>query len=56
MNISEIVKKHIRVLQVARKPDKDEFFSSSKICALGLFLIGIIGFAIYAVFVLAGLV
>lgn len=54
MNISEQMKRYLRVLQVARKPDKDEFTASSKICVLGLFVIGIIGFAIYALFVLTG--
>lgn len=54
INIKEKLKSYLRVLQVARKPSKDEFFASSKICILGLFLIGIIGFIIYAVFVLTG--
>ncbi len=55
INISERVKRYMRVLQVARKPNKDEFLASSKICMLGLFIIGIIGFLIYALFVLTGL-
>ncbi len=55
INIIERLKGYLRVLQVARKPSKDEFFASSKICVLGLFLIGIIGFLIYAVFVLTGI-
>ena len=55
INITETLKRYLRVLQVARKPSKDEFFASSKICVLGLFLIGIIGFLVYAVFVLTGI-
>ena len=55
INIIERLKSYLRVLRVARKPSKDEFFASSKICVLGLFLIGIIGFIIYAVFVLTGI-
>jgi len=54
INLIEKFKAYLRVLQVARKPGKDEFFASSKICILGLFVIGIIGFLIYAVFVLTG--
>jgi protein translocase SEC61 complex gamma subunit len=54
-NILEHIRKHVRVLQVARKPSKDEFFASSKICILGLFIMGLIGFAIYAAFVLTGI-
>jgi len=54
INLIEKLKAYLRVLRVARKPSKDEFFASSKICLLGLFVIGIIGFLIYAVFVLTG--
>jgi protein transport protein SEC61 subunit gamma and related proteins len=36
-----------RTLQVARKPDKDEFISSAKISGFGLVVIGAIGFVIY---------
>jgi protein transport protein SEC61 subunit gamma-like protein len=55
MNIRSAIKKYSRVLQIARKPGKDEFISSSKICALGIALIGIVGFVIFLVFILAGI-
>ena len=55
LNISETIKRYIRVLQIAPKPNKDEFVASSKICVLGLFVIGIIGFLVYALFVLTGI-
>lgn len=54
-NIRELIRKYRRVLQIARKPGKDEFVSTSKICALGVFVIGFVGFAIFLVFVLLGL-
>jgi protein translocase SEC61 complex gamma subunit len=44
-----------RVLQVARKPDREEMLSSSKICMLGIALIGFIGFAIFILFAFIGL-
>ncbi len=44
-----------RVMQVARKPGKDEFMISAKICSLGILLIGIIGFVIFLIFVLLGI-
>ena len=44
-----------RVLQVARKPTKDELMSSSKICMLGIALIGAIGFAIFLMFAFIGI-
>jgi protein transport protein SEC61 subunit gamma-like protein len=43
-----------RVLRVARKPDRDELISSSKICMLGIALIGVIGFAIFLMFAFLG--
>ncbi len=54
-NIREIIRKYRRVLQVARKPGKDEFVSTSKICALGVLVIGFVGFAIFLIFILLGL-
>lgn len=54
MNIKEKLREYLRVLHVARKPTKDEFTSSSKICAIGILLIGFIGFAIFLAFILTG--
>jgi protein translocase SEC61 complex gamma subunit len=44
-----------RILQVARKPDRDEFVLSSKICTIGIVLIGVIGFVMYLAFAFLGL-
>ena len=55
MDIKATVRKYARVLQIARKPGKDEFTSSSKICALGIVVIGLIGFAIFIAFILTGI-
>ncbi len=54
MNIRETLKNYRRVMNIARKPNKEEFLSTSKICALGLFLIGIIGFVVFLPFILLG--
>ena len=43
-----------RILQVARKPGKDEFLSSTKICVLGIAVIGAIGFVIFLAFAFLG--
>jgi len=45
----------MRVLHVARKPNKDEFVTTGKMSALGIFIIGIIGFVIFLAFVLSGI-
>jgi len=55
MKLGEKINRYIRVLQIARKPDKEEFTTTSKICAIGMTLIGIIGFIIFIVFVISGI-
>ena len=55
MPLKEHIRNWRRVLQIARKPDKYEFTSTSKICAIGLVLIGFIGFVIYLAFIYSGL-
>lgn len=55
MSLKETFRNYRRVLQVARKPGKDEFMNSSKISALGIALIGFIGFVIFIAFILTGI-
>jgi protein transport protein SEC61 subunit gamma-like protein len=52
INLKSTLMRYIRVLQIARKPSKDEFVESSKVCALGIFAIGVIGFLIFLLFIL----
>ena len=47
MKIKETLENWRRVLQIARKPNRYEFTSTSKICAMGLLLIGAVGFVIF---------
>ena len=56
MNLMQKFREYLRIVQVARKPTKDEFFSTTKICAIGLGIIGVIGFVIFVGFLLSGLV
>ena len=50
MNVQERFDKFIkdskRVLKVSRKPDRAEYFEFAKITALGILVIGVIGFVI----------
>jgi protein transport protein SEC61 subunit gamma-like protein len=55
MTIRDRLREYRRVLQIARKPGKDEFVSASKISALGIALIGFIGFVIFLIYILSGL-
>ncbi|MDO5819892.1 MAG: protein translocase SEC61 complex subunit gamma [Methanobrevibacter sp.] len=43
---SDFIKQSKRVLKVARKPDREEFFDFSKVTAIGIAVIGVIGFII----------
>lgn len=59
MNIKEtttdFIKQSKRVLKVARKPDREEFFDFSKVTALGIAILGVIGFIIVLIGQLLGL-
>lgn len=53
MSLKEKWIKYSYVWAKARKPTKDEFTSTTKICMLGLGVIGSIGFVIFLGFKLA---
>jgi protein transport protein SEC61 subunit gamma-like protein len=50
--ITSGIKQYVRILQLTRKPSKDEFLMISKVAGAGILLIGVIGFLIYMVMVL----
>ena len=52
INLKSTIMRYVRVLQIARKPSKEEFLNASKVSALGIFAIGLIGFLIFLVFIL----
>ena len=49
-SIVEFFRKYIRVLKLARTPTKSEFWKISAVSALGIGLIGVLGFLIYLLF------
>lgn len=59
MNVQEDIEKFIkdskRVLKVARKPDLPEYLDLAKISAIGVAIIGVIGFAVVLIGSLIGL-
>lgn len=55
MKIVSKLKEYRRVMGIARKPSKSEFISTAKICLVGCFAIGTIGFSIFFLFILVGL-
>ena len=52
---SDFIKQSKRVLKVARKPDREEFLNFSKVTAIGIAIIGVIGFIIVLIGQLLGL-
>jgi protein transport protein SEC61 subunit gamma and related proteins len=45
--IRKFYKETMRVLRITKKPDRNEFMSLSKVCGLGIAIIGIVGFLIF---------
>ena len=54
-SINRFFKECKRVLRVAKKPDKDEYLNFSKVTAIGVAIIGAIGFVIVLVSQLVGI-
>ncbi len=46
--------KYGRVLQMARKPTPDEYSKVVQVVALGILIIGLVGFVIYLIFTYVG--
>lgn len=53
--IGETLKNWDRVIKLSRKPRRDEFITISKVTALGMLLVGFIGFIIRMVIQLTGI-
>lgn len=48
--IKDKLNQYKRTIEVARKPNKEEFMASVKITGLGILLLGFIGFIIYMIY------
>jgi len=46
-NINEKLNEYLKILKMARKPDRDEFLSTTKIAVAVMFVVGLVGFLIY---------
>lgn len=53
-SINRFFKECKRVLKVSKKPSREEYFNFSKVTALGIIIIGVIGFFIALIFQLLG--
>jgi len=50
----DFFKKYIRVLKLARTPTRDEFQKIAIVAAIGIAIIGLLGFIIYEVMSIGG--
>jgi len=55
INLKEKIREYIRVLKMNKIPSKERFLDGVKICALGMVLLGIIGFIFYLISMILGL-
>lgn len=45
--IKENLKNYVRVLKISKKPSKEDFLDSARICLIGMVVLGLIGFITY---------
>jgi protein translocase SEC61 complex gamma subunit len=55
LNLKEKIKEYIRVLKINKKPSKENFFETLKICVIGIAILGAIGLVFYMVSIFLGL-
>lgn len=46
-SIGQIIRAHIRVLKLTKKPSREEFLTIAKVAGIGILAVGAIGFIIY---------
>lgn len=52
LNIKEKLVNYKRVLQLCKKPSREDFILTTKICAGGVIIIGLVGFVLYLISIL----
>ncbi|MBU5574887.1 MAG: protein translocase SEC61 complex subunit gamma [Candidatus Aenigmatarchaeota archaeon] len=48
--IKEKIEMYKRTIEIAKKPDKEEFIYSAKVTVIGIGIIGIIGFILFVLY------
>ena len=46
-SIGQVIRAHLRVLKLTKKPSREEFLTIAKVAGLGILAVGAIGFIIY---------
>lgn len=52
LKIVERLRNYARVLKIAKKPTKEDFYEAVKICLMGLFVVGMLGYIVYIISIL----
>ena len=55
LKIKERLQSYKRVLQISKKPTLEDLKDTARICAIGIVLIGVVGFVLYLLAILSGL-
>lgn len=55
LDVIEKLKNCIRVIRLNKMPTKEKFFETFRICIIGVFVLGLIGFLFYIISVIFGL-
>ena len=46
-SIGQVIRAHLRVLKLTKKPSREEFLTIAKVAGLGILAVGVIGFIVY---------
>ena len=46
-SVGQVIRAHLRVLKLTRKPSREEFLTIAKVAGIGILAVGAIGFIIY---------
>ncbi len=55
LNIKEKLQNYKRILTISKKPTGEEFKDTSRVCAIGIAIVGVIGFVIYMIAIVLGI-
>ena len=46
-SIGQVIRAHLRILKLTKKPSREEFLTIAKVAGIGILAVGAIGFVIY---------
>lgn len=46
-SIGQVIRSHLRVLKLTKKPSREEFLTIAKVAGVGILAVGAIGFVVY---------